>query len=796
MVELLSPVGNFDCLKSAVQNGANAVYFGADNFSARAFADNFNLSTLKEAITYAKLRGVKTNLALNTLITNKELKNAINLAKNAYKFGIDAIIVQDLGLANLLIKNFPDLDIHASTQMTVHNLEGVLELEKMGFKRVVLARELSINEIEYICANSNIEIECFVHGALCISYSGQCLFSSLVGGRSGNRGKCAQSCRLPYTLLENGKKIDNGYLLSTKDLCSLEFLPSLIQSGVKSFKIEGRMKSSEYVALTTRIYRKYIDLAQYCIKNNCMENYIIDEQDKKDLMQIFNRGNFSNGHLDNKANKDLIYKEKPNNMGLFLGVVEKYNILKGHITVKLNDKIEIGDTIALQNETCTYTISELLKNGQNITETHIGDTVTIGRMKGTIRLGDKIYKISSKKLNTDLKNSFSKEHKKIMLNASVKINENKPISMTITIASNHPKIYNNLNITCTIPEYIPTKAINHPINSENVILQITKTNNTPYEFKNIQIDLDDNVFLPKVSMINKLRRQALSNVQDFATNNIIRKNIPDISVPKIINNNVKPKQKEISVLLNKLNLDYSYDDLDNGINNIYIPLKYFTLNEYKNIIVTLSKKYNLYIYMPVIVKSNYRNLFISNIEQTLEKLPIKGFVISNIGNLKLLQNLNIDINKFQIIANYSFNIYNISSIYKLKELNINRYTISPELDKENILDLCNNNLLDNELIIYGKLPLMNIRYCLLGKSNLCYPECDSKCRTKNYYELKDRLQMKFRFLPDNVQTVTTIFNSKTLSIEPKNFNVNCIRIDILDENIKEINKVIFFTKKR
>ena len=796
MVELLAPVGNFDCLKSAVQNGANAVYFGADNFSARAFADNFNLDTLKEAILYAKLRGVKTNLTLNTLITDKELPYAINLAKNAYKFGIDAIIVQHLALTDLLIKNFPNLDIHASTQMSIHNLEGVLELEKMGFKRVVLARELSINEIEYICTNSNIEVECFVHGALCISYSGQCLFSSLVGGRSGNRGKCAQSCRLPYTLLENGKKIDNGYLLSTKDLCSLEFLPNLIKAGVKSFKIEGRMKSSEYVALTTKIYRKYIDLAQYCIKNKCLENYIINEQDKKDLMQVFNRGNFSNGHLDNKANKDLIYKEKPNNMGLFLGIVEKYNKLKGYITLKLNEKIEIGDTIALQNETCSYTISELLKNGQNITETQIGDTVTIGRIKGNIKLGDKIYKLSSKKLSSEIEKSFSKENRKIMLNASVTIKENKPISMTVRIASNHPKIYNNMNITSTIPEYIPTKAINHPIKSENVILQIAKTNNTPYEFKNIQIDLDDNVFLPKVSMINKLRRLALNNVQDFAINNIIRKNTPDISANETIENTIKPKHKEISVLLNKLNSNYDYDNLDNSINNIYIPLKYFTLNEYKDIIVNLSKKYNLYIYMPIIVKSNYRNLFISNIAQTLEKLPIKGFVISNIGNLKLLQNLNIDINKFQIIANYSFNIYNHYSIYKLKELKINRYTISPELDKENILELYNNNLLDNELIIYGKLPLMNIRYCLLGKSNLCYPECDSKCRTQNYYQLKDRLQMKFRVLPDNIQTVTTIFNSKTLSIKPNVFNVNCVRIDILDENIKEINKVISFVKKR
>ena len=202
MIDLLSPVGNFDCLKAAVQNGANSVYFGADLFSARAYAKNFNLDDLERAIIYAKTRGVKTNLTLNTLITDDEFTSAINLAKKAYEFGIDAIIVQDLGLAKELIRTFPDLAIHASTQMTVHNLQGVLKMQELGFKRVVLARELSLQEIEYICKNSNIEIECFVHGALCISYSGQCLFSSLVGGRSGNRGKCAQPCRLPYKLLE------------------------------------------------------------------------------------------------------------------------------------------------------------------------------------------------------------------------------------------------------------------------------------------------------------------------------------------------------------------------------------------------------------------------------------------------------------------------------------------------------------------------------------------------------------------------------------------------------------------
>ncbi len=193
MVELLSPAGDFDSLKAAVQNGADAVYFGAENFSARAYAKNFNDVDLKKAIIYAKTHGVKTHLTLNTLIKDNELKESFELAKKAYEYGIDAIIVQDIGIGKLLIDAFPDLDIHASTQMSIHNLQGVLELERMGFKRVVLSRELSVSEITYICRNSKIEIECFIHGAICISYSGQCLFSSMIGGRSGNRGRCART---------------------------------------------------------------------------------------------------------------------------------------------------------------------------------------------------------------------------------------------------------------------------------------------------------------------------------------------------------------------------------------------------------------------------------------------------------------------------------------------------------------------------------------------------------------------------------------------------------------------------
>lgn len=370
-VELLSPAGDFECVKAAVQNGADAIYLGASSFSARASAANFSLAELKEVINYAHIRNVKVHLALNTLIKNNEFSEAISIAEKAYELGIDAIIVQDLGLATTLINSFPKLPIHASTQMTIHNLSGVQALERLGIQRVVLARELSLPEIEYICRNTNVEIETFIHGALCIGYSGQCLFSSMVGGRSANRGKCAQACRLPYQLLQDKNIIDSGYLLSPRDLCGLEFLPSLIEAGVKSFKIEGRLKSPEYVAVATRIYRKYIDL--YFSSNP----YEINLKDKKDLLQVFNRGNFSSGHLDRKANLDLVFKEKQNNMGIYIGNVANYNHKNGHVTLNLNDILAVGDSVTFENEPTKYRVSELMFQDKNIPFACDNEVITI-----------------------------------------------------------------------------------------------------------------------------------------------------------------------------------------------------------------------------------------------------------------------------------------------------------------------------------------------------------------------------------------------------------------------------------
>ena len=814
MIDLLSPVGNFDCLKAAVQNGANSVYFGADLFSARAYASNFNLDDLEKAIIYAKARGVKTNLTLNTLVTDNEFNDAFELAKKAYEYGIDAIIVQDLGLAKQLIKHFPDLDIHASTQMTVHNLQGVLKMQELGFKRVVLSRELSLQEIEYICKNSNIEIECFVHGALCISYSGQCLFSSMVGGRSGNRGKCAQPCRLPYKLLENDDIIDSGHLLSTRDLCGLDFIPYLLNAGVTCLKIEGRMKSPEYVATVTRIYRKYIDLAE---KITDINDFKIEENDRKTLLQVFNRGMSSTGHLTNEPNKNLVYKEKPNNMGLFLGKVEKYSKNKGYITVKLQEPIEIGDTISLEKETGSYNVSELMIKDKNIKETSIGQTVTIGRMKGNINLGDKIYKLSSKKLNLIAHDSINGEHRKVPLNCTIKIKHNEPIQIRVTLSPsafslNNVQIFNNdyldaysnLDITYS-SDVIPEIAKNRPLDKEKVINQINKTTDSIFEFANIDVDLDSNIFLPKISTLNDLRRKVLDLAFDFAVSNIKRvhpncacDNSKD-SQTLCLNGhdaNVESfmfKENKISVLLNILNPDFDYSKLE-GFNNIYIPLKYFSIKKYADILKTLEQKFKIYIYMPTIIKANYRNLLFSTIEKTISNYNIKGFVISNISNLKLLENvLNNPNNKFELIANYTFNIFNLYSVNELKNLGLDKFTISPESTKEIIDSICNSYccFMPAELIVYGKTPLMNMNYCVLGKTNKCYPTCTSKCNLNNSYYLKDRLNMKFPVLFDNIQTVSTIYNSKTTSISPSDFsNIHYNRIDILDESVEESNNIV------
>lgn len=295
--ELLAPAGDYECFLAAVSAGADAVYVGGNKFSARAYAANFDEDALINAIDHAHLYGKKLYLTVNTLLKNNEIKELYDYIAPLYEAGLDGVIVQDIGVISYLSSMFPGLPLHASTQMAVTGAEGVMLLKQLGITRVVPARELSLDEIRYIQEKTGMETECFIHGALCYSYSGKCLFSSIVGGRSGNRGRCAQPCRLPY---------DNRYLLSARDISTLKILPELIDAGIASFKIEGRMKSKEYVAGVTGIYRKYID--RYL---NGGTGYSVDEDDMTELDDLYTRSGHCEGYYHKRNGKDMITLDKP-----------------------------------------------------------------------------------------------------------------------------------------------------------------------------------------------------------------------------------------------------------------------------------------------------------------------------------------------------------------------------------------------------------------------------------------------------------------------------------------------------
>ena len=694
-VELLSPVGEWDSLVAAVQNGANAVYFGANEFNARMNSKNFDREELKKAIEYAKLRNVKTNLTLNILIKNNEFEKAMDPVEYAYKCGIDAIIVQDLGLAREIIKTFPDLDVHSSTQMTVYNLKGVQEIERLGFKRCVLARELSIDEIKHICKNSNIEIEAFVHGALCISYSGQCLMSSMIGGRSGNRGKCAGTCRLPYSLLKNKQMVDKGFLLSSKDVCTLDIIPELIKAGVKSFKIEGRMKSPEYVGLVTSVYRKYIDLAY------SNREYKVKNQDRENLMQIFNRGGFSTGYLKGKLGKDMMFKYKPNHIGVYIGQVEHYNPNKGYVKIKLDKQLFLGDSLSIKDGTCK--ISELMIGNNNIKSGQKGQIVTVGRIYGKINNGDKAYRTVAINLNKEVEQVSNKENIKRKLECEIHIKENEPITLALADKITGYKVQKT--------GLVPEKALNVGLTEDRIIKQLSKLGNTVFEIDSINVELGE-MLQTSIKDLNELRREAVQELENKILQSFVRE---FKGTYKQLKNNIiqKVDTPKVSVCLNNIVPNMEYQKIKK-VGNIYIPLRFFVNSKLKPQIKTITENFNTYLLMPAISKSNYEKI---KAMEFIKEYNLKGVVVSNLSQIKDFQGI-------PMIANYTFNIANNYSINELEQLGVQRYTASPEFEREVISTICGN--IPKEVIVYGRTLLMTTEYCAIGTFKNCPALCEER----------------------------------------------------------------------
>ncbi|MBQ7667967.1 MAG: U32 family peptidase [Clostridia bacterium] len=748
-VELLSPAGGYDCFIAAVENGADAVYLGASSFNARNFANNFTDTELEEAINYAHARNVKVYITLNILLNDDEVNDAVSLAVRLHNMGADAFIVQDIGLMDLLKKNIPNVNIHVSTQATIYSSEGIKAIDSLDVSRVVLARELSLKEIENVCKNTDKEIEVFIHGALCVCYSGQCRLSSMVGERSGNRGKCAQPCRLPYTIVGNGKEIKTNYALSPKDLCTLSLLPDLIKAGVTSLKIEGRMKSPEYVACVTRIYRKYIDL-YYSGKE-----YKVDENDIFDLKQVFNRGNFSTGYFIKNLGPDLMATKRAKNWGTYLGKVLNYNHRKKFLIIKLEEDLAEGDVVEILSGEPVSNIVTYINDGKTqVKKAYKGQVVTIGDFEGNFEINQEIYKMSSIEQQKVLRESFNgKFYKKIPVTCSITIKIGKNVELEMTEGNNTVKV---------VSDFIVEEAIKHATTIEDVEKSLGKLGDTPFILSDVNIGMQEDSSVPQ-KVLNELRRNAVEELIKLKTS--IPHKVEFEKIEEVEVNNVSRKPKISVYLYNTKNLG-GLKEAD----RVYVP--YFDYINNKEEILSKLEGIEVIPYLRPITKN-----------VTL-KDEVESILVANLEHIDIFKNL-----AKNIYGDYSLNAFNSHTCLTYKKLGLKGINLSFELNLEQINNIKTD--LIKEVTVYGTLPLMISEHCAIGSEIAKKIDC-GLCE-KGTYELKDRTGAKFPIITDRANCRSMILNSKKLVLSDAISiieDVDFLRLYFYDETESERENII------
>lgn len=696
-IELLSPVGDERGLKAAVNSGANGVYFGAKSFNAREYAaENFDDKTIENAIKFAKLRNVKVYITVNTLVYNDEIDKAILLIKNIYDMGADAIIVQDLGIIDI-VRNNLNIPMHASTQMSCNNTYSVKLLEKLGIERVVLARETSIENIKEIRKNTNIELETFIHGALCVSFSGQCAYSYLHGGRSANRGACAQPCRMEYS----GGKTD--YPLSAKDLMTIDIIPNLIEAGINSFKIEGRAKRSEYVAITTSIYRKAIDFA---LQNKNIET----EKYKESLIKIFNRGGFSKGYFYNS--KDIFENYKPNHSGEFIGKIIAYK--KNKIYVEAKKELNVYDGLSFgESGKIGMQISDLYKD--NIRVKNGKGNLSFSAVLKNINVGDKVYRTTDKYQMDEANIIIESDNFKHLLNLNCIIDYDKKIKFKIN--SNYNE---KLNLEY-ISDYLVEEAKNSETKESDIIKALSKTGGTVFKFENINIIINfEKPFIP-VKVLNEARRSIINSLEKILIQNRkidYDKNIKNIFKEKIEYPNTNLKVAIISDINHKVK---DYDKI------ILFPKIYDT---------DIQKFFNEGLIDGIILPHITFDKDIELIKNIVSKDTI--VICNNLGQIEAL------LGECVIWAGIGMNTINNKTVDFLYKLGVSTVISSIEAGKK----------LKNTISIKrGFIPAMNFAFCPKSIAIGC-----DKCKEKNIIDSKNnvvifdcvKMHNKISFILENI----------------------------------------------
>lgn len=813
--EVLAPAGTYECFRAAINAGADAVYLGGSMFGARAFAGNFEEAELIKAIRTAHLYGRKVYLTVNTLLRNDELEKLVQYVKPYYEEGLDAVIVQDYGVFAVLREAFPGLDLHASTQMTITGEYGAQLLKDMGAARVVPARELSAKEIRDIYDNVDVEIESFVHGALCYCYSGQCLLSSMIGGRSGNRGRCAQPCRLTYSA--NG--ISEKYLLSPKDMCTIEAVPDILDAGVYSLKIEGRMKSPEYVAGVSYAYRKYVDM--YLEKGR--DGYRVEEQDIRQLMDLYNRGGFCKGYYYAQNDKSMMTFDRPNHQGIVIG-----NIKNGELI--LSQEVNPGDVLEFPDGS-EYTTPTGKKSGR------------LALPKGVLKNpknGAAVYRTRNNELLGQLRAGY--------IDNDIKI----PVRMEIFLKSGERACLKLLSGDKELVVYgdVLEPSDKRPAVREDVVKQLKKLGGTAFSSDegSIVTDIQGSPFVP-VRLLNDLRRNALEELEsmllsgykrnheymkvqasmtagvleaDAAQENAGVQEIADAQENAGIQENTAAQcnaaceavlaerrhysegQHDITVqVMNKEQLEAVLRTAHNNVSRIYISTELSGIDgaimmkgmvdEYNAGISANNRKIEVYMAMPYIFRDRAVTLF----ERKLEDVKAAGFdgmLIRSPEELGYIRKKGLyELYAGRVVADYDVYTYNKAAFDEYIRLGIHDFTLSEELNAGQLRGLCRSVQDRNiylEKLVYGYLPLMVTAGCTLK-----YTSKDKPCGRPGVYYLTDRKGKQLAALNSCSYCYNLIYNSVPEYLldkpdEIRNMGVEALRLSFSIEGADEVENIM------
>lgn len=734
-VEVLAPAGSLETLYASLKF-ADAVYVGTNKFGARAYADNPSVDKLAQAISYAHLFGKKIYLTVNTLLTDDELKNELYyVIKPLYEVGLDACIVQDLGVLKFLHQNFPDMDLHASTQMTILSGTEAQMLKSYGVTRFVPARELSILDIKRIREQTDLEIETFVHGALCYCYSGQCLMSEVIGNRSGNHGKCAGPCRLEFSG-DFTKSRDYYRILNTKDSCTLMFIPEMLEAKIDSFKIEGRMKNKEYAAFIAYLYRKYCDFyfenGKEAFDNlrNDKDSALYSDYDK--AMDLYNRGGFTNSFLFEKDKFNFIFKNHSGHYGVPVGTVIDFD--KRSVKIKLDKPIRYKDVLEIRNKKLEKVYDYTVKNDAKENE-----TITSNILKGSkVAKGQKVFRTRNGKLYDSIDELIEATEMKIGVVAYFEAKGSKEIMFKLSTSDgNSVVVYGE----CA------QIAQNKPVYEEAVLKPLSQFGNTNFSLEDISVNIDNNLFFP-ISSLKKLRREAVNELEK----KLLEKHTRQAKPLEFCDYKIKESYKKNIISVSSLSQLVTVDKYAKSETIIHIKLENFSKKELEEAFLITENRKNILISFPRILKGDYHfnDIVFGN--------NICGVIVNSLRSIKLAKEL-FD-NPVLILES---NMYT-ENTYAKKAYEDFGCVQGPE-------------------IVYQRIPVMVSEHCVNANHN----ENGGKCYKQTLLNISTKKGDDFIVANHCNYCYNTIYTKK-LVIKSGEFEF--VRVEFLTESEKEIKEVI------